>query len=240
MSLHQTSQPDNFWTREDLRDSKVPVKLILETLVGSRAHGTDGPNSDIDTRSVYMHPTSSLVSLIKPPRFKAEPGQDDNCWELDRFVELSLKSNPSTLEVLLIEPLQETEEGAELRSLFPHFLRRIAVWGSFSGFANKQERVMLSETSKRQNKAASHYLRVLYNGCELLRTGTMSVRIMDTEIGQLIMSVKNGEVSLKEVTAHAQKLREELSKAYEASRLPEEANLAPINDFLIRARKNNW
>lgn len=68
----------------------------------------------------------------------------------------------------------------------------------------------------------------------------MSVRIIDTEIGPLIMSVKNGEVSLKEVTIHAQKLREELKRAYEKSKLPEEANLAVINDFLIRARKNNW
>jgi|AGTN01.2.fsa_nt_gi Predicted nucleotidyltransferase len=218
----------------------MSIKLILSVTVGSRAHGTDSATSDIDTRSVYLYPTSTLVSLTPRPRFKAGRGLDDNCWELDRFIDLSMKGNPATLEVLMVQPDTVTPEGEELRALYPHFLRKIAVWGSFKGFAKHQRVTMRSQTSKRRVSSGAHYLRVLYNGAEILRTGTMSVRIMDTPLGATVMAAKRGELSFDEVERLGAELEADLDRAYSVSTLPEEANLAAINDFLIRTRKANW
>ena len=73
---------------------------IYAAVVGSRAFGLDTDDSDTDTRGVYVAPTEAFWSLAKPPAHVDGPEPEWFSWEVERFCELALKSNPNLLEVL--------------------------------------------------------------------------------------------------------------------------------------------
>lgn len=218
-----------------------PHSVLLRAIVGSRAHGTVMANSDTDLRTMYVVPTSHVVTMgYRPGKFKTVPGTDENAWELYRFLELSLNGNPSTLEVLLAPYETATEDGLAVRALFPHFLSRKKVGGAFRGFAQNQRNNMFSLESGRINKAVAHYLRVLYNGRELLSTGTMTVRIIDTPAGELVMQAKRGDITPSEGLRIGLEMEDEMERAFRDSVLPDEPNRDAINDYLVSVRKKNW
>ena len=39
------------------------MTTILKALVGSRAHGLNGPDSDWDWRGIYVQPTNEILSM---------------------------------------------------------------------------------------------------------------------------------------------------------------------------------
>ncbi len=218
------------------------MKTILTSIVGSRAHGTETPDSDTDTRSIYVLPTSEIVGIDDYDKFKENKETDTNSWELIRFINLSLNSNPNTLEVLLATPDTFMIWGEELRQLFPHFLCRRHVYNAFKGFATGQRKKLLSPDTNlaRKPKSASHYLRVLYNGIELLESGTMSVRIVDTPIGRHVLAAKRDELELAEILEIGDNLIDQIDEAFELSNLPFEPNKCRINEFLLKVRKAYW
>ena len=42
--------------------------ILLKVIVGSRAHGLAGPESDYDYRGVFLHPTSHILSIGAKPK----------------------------------------------------------------------------------------------------------------------------------------------------------------------------
>jgi predicted nucleotidyltransferase len=217
-------------------------RTLLSTIVGSRAHGTSTPTSDWDIRNVFLQPTRTILTLGGYEKFIENPQADENSWELFHFLRLTLRNNPFTLEALAATPQMSTPEGDELRSLFPQFLSKFKVRGAFLGFATGQKKKMLSpETNyNRTPKAMAHYLRVLYNGIELLRTATMTVRIIDTAIGPQVLAAKRGEMECEEVLSIGERLEREMEEAFLTSEIPDDADLGPINEFHLRLRKLNW
>ena len=217
------------------------ARQVLRTIVGSHAHGTAGPASDTDIRSVFLVPTASLLSLDPPPdRTKREAEGDENAWEMAHFLQLCCKGSPTVLEVLLVEPFTCTEEGQRLRELFPLMLGKDPIFNAFYGFANQERKTFLSPLSGRTCKSMGHYLRVLFNGAELLRTGTMTVRIVDTPVGELVLQAKQGKVSANEVVAKGDELMADLRRAYEQSTLPAQVDREPLNRFILDIRRQNW
>lgn len=230
-----------------------PPRILLSTTVGSIAHGTSTPTSDHDVRAVFLQPTRVVLSLGNYQKFIETPGLDENAWELAHFLYLSLRCNPFTLEALYTKPDFASPEGLELRDLFSKFLSRYKVKGAFGGFAEQQRLDMLGlkkakkspkkpvpPNPKRRAKSMSHYLRVLYNGVELLQTGKMTIRIVDTEIGPKVLAAKRGEMTVEEAVAIGTQLDEQLRLAFTRSPLPDDADITPINDFLLRVREKNW
>lgn len=72
---------------------------LLTTIVGSKAYGTDTPESDIDLKGVYIqHPLEVLSYNEYVPQ--ELPDKDTTYWEVGRFIELLCKSNPTVLELL--------------------------------------------------------------------------------------------------------------------------------------------
>jgi predicted nucleotidyltransferase len=167
--------------------------------------------------------------------------KDENFWELQHFLHLCLKGNPSTLEVLLAPTESTTPAGEELRALYPKMLQRTKVYDAHKGFARSQmHQLAKAENTDDFNKSASHYLRILYNGIELLRHGRMTVRITDTPLGETVLKARLGQLSIEEIYALGEKLQKEMDEAYANSTLPEEADLTELNEFLLRMRKENW
>lgn len=89
------------YTFEDIRDKGL---LLYEYVRGSVSQGINTPLSDIDHGGVYLAPVEQLLGLgiDYQDEIKSEKGDDD--WmELNKFMRLLLKSNPTVLESLFID-----------------------------------------------------------------------------------------------------------------------------------------
>jgi predicted nucleotidyltransferase len=228
------------------------MNKIMTVLVGSKAHGLDNPYSDEDKRFVFVEPTSEVLKLrdVKEEIRYLDGNIDDVGHEVKRFLQLAMSCNPSILECFLAPTLEVTEEGEKLRALFPYVWNSKGVKNAFLGYAMSQRKKMLHEGDTtngsqggmfkhRQDKNAAAYLRTLYNGWELLTTGTFSVRIVDTPIGKTVWNYKNGFFSYQEVMDTCLEWEDKLKGAYE-SNPDKQSNIEKVNEFLLDLRKNNW
>ena len=89
------------YTFEEIRDKGL---LLYEYVRGSVSQGINTPLSDIDHGGVYLAPAEQLLGLglDYQDEIKSEKGDDD--WmELNKFMRLLLKSNPTVLESLFID-----------------------------------------------------------------------------------------------------------------------------------------
>jgi len=73
--------------------------LLFECITGSRAYGTDTPESDTDLRGVFVMPRRLLFGLGGVEQL-SDSGNDETYYEIGRFVELLAKNNPNILEIL--------------------------------------------------------------------------------------------------------------------------------------------
>jgi uncharacterized protein len=234
------------------------MKTILRTLVGSRAHGLHTETSDYDYRGVFLVPTADILSLgykEKAVAWLEGQGEDATSYELAHFLHLATHSNPSILEVMVSPVLEETEEGKELRALFPYLWSSNGVLNAFCGYSKNQQKKFLEDKDARPGKYACAYLRVLLLGIELLEQGTMTVNIEeqerklnfslklyhepDTDMKTRLISVKNNVFSKGIVINWAEGLTERIKIAYNKNP-NKETDLAKVNEFLLKVRKNNW
>jgi predicted nucleotidyltransferase len=216
----------------------VTGHTIYSCVVGSRAYGLAGPDSDTDRRGIYLTPAALLWGLDKPPSHVEGPAEEQFSWELERFCELGLQANPTVLECLwspLVETL--TSAGAELLELRTAFLsRRVAQ--SYGGYAHDQWKRLEAgrlRTDKVKWKQAMHMVRLLMAGAHVMGTGEILVDVSSHR--ERLLAVKRGELSWFEVRAWAAELERELAAAEENSALPSEPDRATVNDFLIRMRR---
>lgn len=237
--------------------------VVLKTLSGSRAHGLALPDSDRDVREIFVSPTSSLLKIgQKPPTHVSDTkgNEEQFGYEIGRFLELALQSNPTILELFKAPVLEATSEGQALRDLFPYVWDSKRVRDAFSGYSRAQHRRMFDgdagEFKKRWKYAVAH-LRVLLQGIELLTTNSFSVKVRsvygpDIEGGALrvferygstwpevLLKVKAGDVPVGVVIDSAELLKERLNNAYlvNANHHPD---LERVDEVLLRIRKEHW
>lgn len=86
-----------------LQDLHRSNAVIFRCVYGSRLFGLDTPQSDTDIRGVFIMPRSQLYGL-EHIDYLHDERHNEAYWEVGRFVELLLKSNPNALEVLAAEP----------------------------------------------------------------------------------------------------------------------------------------
>jgi predicted nucleotidyltransferase len=207
-------------------------------VVGSRAYGLDGPDSDVDRRGVYVAPTHLFWGLDEPPTHVDGPAPEQFSWELRRCCELALAANPTVLECLwspLVERVDDT--GRELLAMRGAFLStRLAQ--TYGGYARDQF-TRLDAARRRTGgirwKQAMHMVRLLMAGAHVLRTGEILVDVSADR--DRLLAVRAGEVGWDEVRAWADRLQADLAGAAERTALPAEPDRAAVADFLIRTRR---
>jgi uncharacterized protein len=84
-----------------------------------------------------------------------------------------------------------------------------------------------------------HALRIAHQGNELLTTGRISLPVAEPARSRL-MEVRRGGVALDEVLAELDDRTAMLERSVHDSELPEEADRAAIDDFLIGAYRRAW
>ena len=221
--------------------------LILKVLVGSRAHGLAGPESDYDYRGVYVEPTSRLLSLGQKPPLSTwlESGvapaggkQDDTSWEVGHFLALATHCNPTILELFRAPVSESTDDGLEMRALLDHLWHPIGVRDAFIGYGLNQRKKMLDGKDVRPAKYASTYLRVLYQAHELLRTGLLLVDMRETPVFHALVKWRGGDFTPGEVVDVCGDWERRIRQMAEDH--PQRQNLEPINAYLLTLRRRCW
>jgi len=83
----------------NIKEIKNKGLLLFECISGSHAYGLNTPQSDIDMKGVFYLPKEQFYGLNYIPQISNETS-DEVYYELGRFVELLIKSNPTILEIL--------------------------------------------------------------------------------------------------------------------------------------------
>lgn len=205
--------------------------MILSVVVGSRAYGLAGPDSDHDRRGVFVTPTRAFWSLDKPPTHRDGPRDEEFSWEIERFCTLALQANPTVLEVLW-SPLVETitDEGERLVAARRAFLsRRVAqTYGSYAQDQLAKVHARQARTGEIKRKHVTHLLRLLMAGAHVLRTGEV---LLD------VSAHRERLLGLQSWESWAAALTEDLDAAAAETRLPPEPDRALIDQLLIGVRE---
>ena len=82
-----------------LADLHAENLILFEAISGSHSYGLATPQSDTDIKGVFYLPRRLYYGLDYLPQI-SDAGNDTTYYELGRFVELLLASNPTALELL--------------------------------------------------------------------------------------------------------------------------------------------
>lgn len=220
-------------------ESDLYTYVIYRCIVGSRAYGLEGEESDTDLRGIYLPPADLYWSLGGVPE-QLEKGQSEEVyWELQKFLTLALKANPNVLECMHT-PLVEmaTPLAQELLAERSRFVSKL-VYQTYNGYVMSQFKKMERDLRTRGEirwKHAMHLIRLLLSGVTVLREGFVPVRV--EEHRDRLMQVRHGEMPWEEVNEWRLSLHQEFDVAYASSSLPERPDYGWANDFLIRARRS--
>jgi uncharacterized protein len=210
---------------------------ILKVLVGSHAHGLASEKSDRDYRRVYVIPTEEMFHLgFKYPATQWTKGDtDETAWEIGQFLLLGTQSHPLILETLLAPVITADTWGKQLRELLPAMWSPQKAYGAFTNYANNQRTKLLEKKDGRPAKYAAAYIRVLYNLCELLTSGSFQIRVADTPVGERLARIKQGQYRLGEVMDWGEELIHQAKQLTLVRR--DESDLPRINAFLVAVRR---
>ena len=214
------------------------MKVILEGITGSKAYGLDTPESDTDIKGVILYPTEKILSLSKGKETVNRTDPDIEHHEVEKFIRLASKCNPSILELLFLENYRIlTDEGKLLVSIRNAFLNK-TIYNSYGGYAVQQAKRLYKKAQQgakhtRHDKHARHCFRLLFQGKELLETGSLTVRLKNPQIFFDIGQMPIDEmIDLFEI-----KLRELNDTKTD---LPEKPDYDLINKTLLSIRRDNY
>lgn len=115
--------------------------LLYEFIRGSVSHGINTPLSDIDYGGIYMSPVEQLIGLGDNYQPHIQDETHDTVWyELNKFMELICKSNPTALESLFVDKehiIYEHPIMTELKKNRDAFVTQ-ASFPAFFGYADAQ------------------------------------------------------------------------------------------------------
>jgi predicted nucleotidyltransferase len=212
--------------------------VIYRCVVGSRAFGLAGEDSDIDRRGIYLPPADLQWSLYGAPEQLENEATQECYWELRKFLILALKANPNILECLYT-PLVETATpiAQELLAMREIFLSKL-VYQTYNGYVMSQFKKLeqdLRSTGAIKLKHAMHLIRLLMAGVTVLKEGFVPVNVGARR--DLLLAIKRGEMDWQEINKLRLSLHKDFDAALDATKLPERPDYERANAFLVSARR---
>lgn len=148
-SLIQTPSYDFLRTNEHLGSN-----IILLTLGGSHAYGTNVEGSDVDVRGIALNSKEEILTNKNFEQFVNET-TDTTIYSFNKIINLLINVNPNTCEMLGCKPehyLYLSPIGQELIDNRHLFLSKKCVH-SFGGYANQQLRRLSSKSARNVGQA---------------------------------------------------------------------------------------
>jgi predicted nucleotidyltransferase len=240
-----------------------PYPLLFATISGAHLYGFPSPDSDFDLRGAHILPLPQILGLtvnhetVECSKIIEGLEMDIVSHDIKKFFGLLLKKNGYVLEQLL-SPLivTTTPEHAELKDIAQtsHSAGGLITRHHshhYFGFAETEWKLFEKENPRRV-KPLLYVYRVLLTGIHLMRSGEINANLLDLNeefnlpyIKDLVSRKSSGEqatITDADVDFHKreyEKLRSELQKAADSSKLPEipsEATRNALNDLLVRIR----
>jgi len=236
--------------------------LIHLFVGGSELHGAKVKDTDdLDICGVYLEPPELVLGVDRQDFYvwstagnerRNGPDDVDVClYSLRKWAGLAAKGNPTALHFLFSpdhSPKPEPWEGILKRREV--FLSRQAAL-QLRGFAEAQVRRLqgIGTGKKGQRheligvhgydiKAAMHVIRLLNEGIELMRCGTITLPRPEKE---LLVTIRTGNYgSLERVLSLANTLFSELEEAEAKSGLPEKVDRARISNLVSETYLRFW
>lgn len=242
----------------ELKKELFPENAVMMAYRGSIAHNMYIPNTDpnsiddIDLMGIYLAPKKYYIGLGLSKRH--DKGQDKFVgqydvviYELRKFVNLLLKSNPNVLSMLWLRNnhyIYMTDVGRKLIENRDAFTSKLA-YKAFTGYAYGQLKKMTHYTTegymgeKRKTlvdkygydcKNAAHCIRLLRMGMEFLTTGELNVHREDAS---QLLDIKLGRWTLEQVKSEAERLFKLTDEAYIRSSLPNKPDYDKVEKIVM-------
>lgn len=152
-------------------------KIIFKALVGSHSHGTNTPESDEDFSGVYVQNNDDILSYGYEEYVQVN--KDEKYFEVKRFLDLLMVSNPAALELLFAPEDCVIETSPQFKLIYENrhkFLTK-KCYNTFAGYAKTQihkskgtDKKINWETQRITRKTPLDFCYVHYDG----RTMTVS------------------------------------------------------------------
>lgn len=226
---------------------------VLLVRTGSHLYGTATDSSDEDREGIFIPPRDFVLGLRSVEHVDCsieatdERGRnlpeavDITYYALRTYMRRALKNNPNILELLFANDANLLFVNAlgrqllEARHLFPH--KKLCE--RYLGYARGQRRKLNRRTHVEADRAfrrASHLIRLLKEGIELLKTGALQFPL---GYADLVSAVKRGQYSIDEVLELSQELEDELRHTRETSSLPAGPRFDEVNQLTIHLMKQH-
>lgn len=236
-----------------------PASIIHTFVGGSTLHGAKvAQTDDLDIYGTFIEPPKESLGLTRYEHFiwstagnDRRNGPDDidiTLYSLRKWATLAAKGNPTALHFLftgntVARPLPQRRAWQAVLDSSKLFVSRKATL-AFSGFASDQlARLAGTKGSGKHGqrpeyigefgydtKAAMHAIRLLHEGIEFTRHGTITLPRPERP---LLIAIRTGQFgSLEKVTNLANLLFAQLDQTRQASPFPEEADLDAISKLI--------
>lgn len=225
-------------------------RLIKTVTVGSTAYGLATATSDIDTLGVYIVPTELLLGLDGHKHADnsiVTNDPDRTLHEVGKFVHLALKCNPTVLELIFAELIQE--ENADFSAPM-EFAGRAAIHekgvrAAYGGYAKQQAERLVRRTdegrkgsdpdlSNRTAKHGRHCFRLMIQAEQLLTTGEITLDVSQHR-DEIFSMGRLAEMNPKAFYAAFEKRNAHLNSLETV--LPEEPDRRMVNHYLLTMRR---
>ena len=248
----------------------VHEHTLLRVEVGSGVHGiAQEGRDDRDEMGVCLEPYELAQGLtgtfeqhihrdaaVRDGRHDAPsmPGDLDlTIYSLRKWCRLALKGNPTVLTLLFSPTIvgKADPRGMTLRSMAPLFASKQA-GAAFLGYLQAQRQRLLGERGQKNvnrrdlvekygfdTKYAGHMLRLGYQGIEFMQTGKLTLPMPEPQRARVI-AVRQGRVMLGEVLTETGQVEQELADLQTTSPLPERANTAAVEDWMLETYHEHW
>lgn len=229
------------------------ANTIYTCYAGSRMYGTNLVDSDYDIRSISILPMPFYIGLRSFEQLEEKnvgPNEDLVIHDIKKYIKLAMMCNPNIIEYLYCaEPQIKSmnEFGSRLRSFRSNFLSK-EVYHRFGGYAYSQMRKLLYKEPEGNRKEiidkygfdvkhASHCLRLMYEGVEMLNDQHLTLPCPQRKE---LLDVRMGRITYEGVIARYGELRTQLDMAYINTKLPKHPDFNLIDEFLQELLMDYW
>ena len=181
------SEYDFLRENEHLKD-----RIVLLTLGGSYAYGTNIETSDVDIRGCALNSTSDILGMTNFEQV-VNTATDTTVYSFNRLISLLVSCNPNTIEMLGCKPehyFVKTEIGKAMIDNRKMFLSQKAA-DSFGGYATQQLRRLenaLARDRLPQERQEEHMLHAMQSSMKSFRD-----RYAEFEDGAIRLYVADSE-----------------------------------------------
>ena len=251
---------DSLWMEITMIEKQMAEdNMIVKVITGSRLYGTDTPDSDYDYQAIFI-PNKEYVYGLKSCNevgmnhkvvIKDKEVQVDyKSYNIVKFIDLAIKNNPNILSLFFTPDncfINKTDWGKELIEKRDLFLSKKA-YHSFRGYAHAQKRKILTKDpiGKRKEliekyghdvKFSMNLIRLLYECLDIM---TVKQIVYPSPHRKMLKLVRNGEWSMDQVFAEADRVEKLVDEAYVRSDLQHSPNFDAIEKFKMRILEEYW